>query len=264
MTGGDLELTTDRITARLVSGRGTRGGYSLVVGGTTQSHVNPDDPSDLQLEYVRLAVHAIEAAFPPAAPISALHLGGGALTIPRYLAHTRPGSEQHVVELYGELYDFVIEALPPAPGASITAEFADARAAVEGQPPGPRWDLVVVDVFSGNAVPGHCTTEGFFRSIAARLAPGGRVVVNSLLSSGRDFTREMAATLRAVFAHTAIIVSDAVLEDAPYGNLEFIASDEPLDLGLLERMLRREPRPIRVIAGEELDAFTGDAQARAD
>ena len=37
MTGGDLELTTDRISARLVSGRGTRGGYSLVVGGTTQS-----------------------------------------------------------------------------------------------------------------------------------------------------------------------------------------------------------------------------------
>jgi len=39
-----LELDGEHVSARLLPERGTHGGYSLVIEGTTQSHVNPDDP----------------------------------------------------------------------------------------------------------------------------------------------------------------------------------------------------------------------------
>ncbi len=112
MADATLELDGERVHARLVPNRGTNGGFSLVIDGTTQSHVNPDDPLDIQLEYVRHTTNLIDAWHPSDAPISALHLGGGALSIPRYVAATRPESRQHVVELHRELFEFVVDALP--------------------------------------------------------------------------------------------------------------------------------------------------------
>ena len=39
-----------------------------------------------------------DLAFPPGEPLRVLHLGGGALTLPRYLQHTRPASRQLVAD----------------------------------------------------------------------------------------------------------------------------------------------------------------------
>jgi spermidine synthase len=50
--------------------------------------------------------------------VHALHLGGGALTLPRYLAHTRPGSRQLVAEVDDALTDLVREHLPLPPGTA--------------------------------------------------------------------------------------------------------------------------------------------------
>ena len=44
-----LELDGEQVRARLLPERGANGGYSLVIEGTTQSHVNPLDPLDLKL-----------------------------------------------------------------------------------------------------------------------------------------------------------------------------------------------------------------------
>lgn len=263
MDDADLVLDSDRIEATLLAGRGTRGGYSLVIGGTTQSHVNPDDPTDLQLEYVRLATAAIDAAFDAGAPVRALHLGGGALTIPRYLAHTRPGSPQHVVELFGELYEFVVDAVPLPAGSIVTEEFDDARRAVERAEPGSR-DLVVVDVFSGSSAPAHCTTVEFFAAAARLLAPGGLLVVNTLLSSGADFTREVAATLAAVLPELAVVAPEANLGAAPVGNIVLAASDRPLDVDRLGEALAFEHRPVVVLTGDDARGFIGDAAVRSD
>ena len=62
----------------------------VVVDGTPQSHVDLDDPTHLAFEYVRRIGHAVDLL--PEGPVTALHLGAGALTLPRYVEATRPGS----------------------------------------------------------------------------------------------------------------------------------------------------------------------------
>ena len=78
----------------------------------------------------------------------ALHLGGGALTLPRYIAHTRPGSRQLVAEVDDALTELVRASLPLPSGHRIRVRAADAREVVESVRPGS-YDLVIADVFAG-------------------------------------------------------------------------------------------------------------------
>ena len=57
------------------------GTFELVVDGTPQSHVDLDDPTDLSFEYVRRMGHVIDRIGQPGQPITAVHLGAGALTL---------------------------------------------------------------------------------------------------------------------------------------------------------------------------------------
>ena len=104
-------------------------GWTLLVDGTAQSHVDLDDPTHLEFEYIRRIGHLIDLCAPPYAPLRALHLGGGAWTLARYVATTRPGSTQTVVELDGPLAEFVAHRLP-ADGMGIDVTVGDARAAL--------------------------------------------------------------------------------------------------------------------------------------
>jgi spermidine synthase len=82
-----------------------------------------------------------------------LHLGGGAWTLPRYVAATRPRSVQQVVELDAALVELVRTRLP-ADGLGLDVRVADARAALADVGPGA-YDVVVLDVF---AAPGSRRT----------------------------------------------------------------------------------------------------------
>lgn len=256
----DPRLATDRIAAKLVSGRGTNGGYSLVVDGTTQSHVNPDDPLDLQLEYVRLIAAIIDGTRPAGEPVSVLHLGGGALTMPRYIGATRPGSRQHVVELFEELYQFVVEHLPLSDD-TITAEFQDARASLEGA---GRYQVAIVDVFSGDVAPRHISTVQFFETLAGHLEPGGLVIVNTLATRGLEFTREVLATLGEVFGHSVAVANPQVITGEVIGNVELAASDAAIDATGIRERLAQQPRRIDVLDGESATELAGGAPVRHD
>src|ERR1700712_5032818 len=81
-------------TAELLADADRDGSWMLLVDGTPQSHVDLVDPTHLEFEYVRRMGHVLDLAGDTGAPLDALHLGGGALTLPRYLAVTPPGSQQ--------------------------------------------------------------------------------------------------------------------------------------------------------------------------
>src|SRR4051812_45138860 len=81
--------------------------FTLLLDGAPQSHVDLRDPTHLEFEYVRRMAAAIDLIAPPGQALRTLHLGGGALTLPRYVAATRPGSAQRVVEIDGALVEFV-------------------------------------------------------------------------------------------------------------------------------------------------------------
>ena len=185
----------DGSIARVVPSR-FAGGFELEVAGTPQSHVDLDDPTHLHFEYVARMAAVIDRLRMPGQPLTAIHLGGGALTLPRYLAHTRPGSRQQVIELEQPLIDLVRAELPLPRGAQVRVRIGDAREVAAKLPAGLQGaaDLVVSDVFAGAQTPAHLTTLEYYRVLAGLLAPGGVLLVNVADGAGLAFARRQVAT----------------------------------------------------------------------
>src|SRR5688500_12461251 len=157
-----VRAEVDHGLAELVGDPDRPQGWTLLLDGTAQSHVDLDDPTHLEFEYVRRLGHLVDLLAPPAAPLRALHLGGGGWTLPRYIATTRPGSAQQVVEIDAALVDLVSSRLP-ADGLGIDIVVGDARAALSRLPAGSL-DLVVLDAFAGARTPAHLTSAEFLRA----------------------------------------------------------------------------------------------------
>jgi len=250
----------DGSIARVVPSR-FAGGYELEVDGTPQSHVDPGDPTHLHFEYVARMGAVIDRLRLPGQPITAIHLGGGALTLPRYIAHTRPGSRQQVVELESALVDLVRGALPLPKGASIRVRHGDARAVLQAMPAGLKGtaDLLVSDVFAGAQTPAHVTSVEFYREVSTMLAPEGVLLVNLADGPGLAYARRQVATVRAVLPHVAVLAEAQVLKGRRFGNLVLVASAQPLPLEWLPRLMAAGPHPAKVATGREIDEMAQGA-----
>ncbi|MDQ3150598.1 MAG: fused MFS/spermidine synthase [Actinomycetota bacterium] len=238
-------------------------GWLLYLGGTAQSHVDLDDPTHLEFEYARRLGHVVDLMAPEGVPLRALHLGGGALTLPRYLAVTRPGSPQHVVENNEDLVALVVERLPLWPNWPVQVEIADAREALERVPAGTV-ELLVSDVFAGPRIPAHLTSREFVAAVRRALAGGGTYAANIADSAPLAFARSQLATVRSGFEHVCVLVEPTVLDGRRFGNLVLVASSEPLPVDELARRAAADPFPARVLHGTTLDALVGDAAPIVD
>ena len=246
------------LVAEIEDDRFVPGAVQLVVDGTPQSHVNLDDPSDLFFEYVRRIGHVIDLFRPSGAPISALHLGGGAFTLPRYVEATRPGSRQQVIEIEDALVDLVREHAPLPKRASIRVRRGDARAVLAKLPAGMQgaMDLVIVDIFAGARTPAHVSSLEFYDLIRPLLVPDGLVVLNAADGSGLPFVRGQAATLAARFANVVAVAEPQVLKGRRFGNVVLIASNGDVgELDWLPRLLAGGPHPARMLEGDEIAAL---------
>lgn len=242
------------------------GAYTLVVDGTPQSHVNVADPSQLFFEYVQRMGHVIDQLGLPGQPITAVHLGAGALTLPRYIEVTRPGSRQQVIELESDLVDLVRSALPWSKQASIRIRYGDARDVMGRLPAGLHGtvDLLIVDVFGGARTPAHVTSEEFYRSAASVLAPDGVILVNVADGPGLAFARGQAATLRSVVGHVAALAEPQILKGRRFGNVVLVGSPAPLPLDWMPRLLAGGPHPAKVVTGHELRDWIAGAAIVTD
>ena len=165
----------------------------LSIGGAEQSHVNLADPADIFYEYLRRIGHVVDLAAPWGEPITALHLGAGALTLARYIQATRPGSVQYAVELERELLDFVLQQLPLPEGTELHTVIGDARDALAELPAELRFDVVILDIFSGPEAPEHIACTEFYQEAAAQLTPRGVLIVNVGDEPGLTLVRSQVA-----------------------------------------------------------------------
>lgn len=242
------------------------GGWELDVDGTPQSHVDLDDPTHLHFEYVARMGAVIDRLRMPGQPLTAVHLGAGALTIPRYIEATRPGSRQQVIELEPALWDLVRENLPLARGASIRVRIGDAREGLARLPAGlvGAADLVVSDVYSGAQTPAHLTTVEFYTEAARFLAPDGVLLVNVADGAGLAFARRQVATVSRVLEHVIILAEVQTLKGRRFGNLVVAASRAPLPTEWLPRLMAAGPHPAKVAEGREVDDFARGARVSTD
>ena len=252
--------------AEIAPDRWVPGSYILTVDGTPQSHVNLDDPAQLFFEYVQRMGHVIDRIGMPGEPLTAVHLGAGAVTLPRGIEATRPGSRQQVVELETDLVDLVRAELPWSTKASIRVRHGDAREVLEKLPSGLHGsvDLLVVDVFSGARTPAHVTSIEFYRSAVRLLAPGGILLANIADGPGLAFARGQAATLQAAIGNVAALAEAQILKGRRFGNIVLVGSPAELPFEWMPRLLAAGPHPSKVVAGTELRDFIAGASVVTD
>jgi spermidine synthase len=293
-TGQAVQADVASGVAELVADADRPRAWTLRVDGIPQSHVDLDDPEYLEFEYMRRLGHLADLAAPAGEPLRVLHLGGGGLTLARYVAATRPGSRQLAVDSDAALVDLVRRLLPlDQPGrrtaagrsgagradakrsgagregaggagaARIRVRVGDARAVLE-EVRAASFDLVIADLFAGASTPAQVTTVEFAAAAAAALRPAGIFAAN--LGDGPPLThaRARVATVRAVFRHAGLIADPAVLRGRRFGNLVLAASDAELPVAGLARRTAGDPFPGRIVAGADLDRFAAGAKPVCD
>ncbi|MGC5563240.1 spermidine synthase [Streptomyces sp. FR-108] len=252
--GGVAELVPDRERGR---------GWTLLIDGAPQSHVDLDDPAYLGFEYQRRLGHVIDLVAPPGRPVHAVHLGGGALTLARYVAATRPRSTQQVAERDAALVQLVRRELPLDPNARIRVRSVDARDGLAKVPDG--WaDLVIADVFSGARTPAHLTSGEFLTEVRRVVKADGLYAANLADGPPLAHLRGQIATAAGVFPELALVADPTVLRGKRFGNAVLVASGRPLPVAELTRRAASDPHPARVEHGKALRDFTGGATPVTD
>ncbi len=252
--GGQAELIPDRERPHA---------WTLLIDSAPQSHVDLDDPAYLSFEYQRRLGHVADLVAPPGRPLQVVHLGGGAFTLARYIAATRPRSTQQIVELDAALVQLVRTRLPLDPTARIRVRSTDARAGLGKVPDG--WaDLVIADVFSGARTPAHLTSTEFLTEVRRVLRPGGHYAANLADGPPLAHLRAQVATAAALFGELALAADPTVLRGRRFGNAVLLASDAPLQVAELTRRVASDPHPGRVEHGKGLVDFTGGAAVVTD
>lgn len=265
LSGQYAELTADDLTENgVVLSTGPEPGEMA-----EQSHVEVGDPGYLLHDYTYRMGSVLQAAaerlWGPGdaadderapGPATALHLGAGALTLPRWMDHRWPGMRQAVVDIESELVGFVLEHVPmDNPPESIVA---DAAAVLEpgGALAGRRFDVVIVDLFNSADAPASLTSPEFCAQVLETLTPDGLLLVNLGDDAGMGFARHLVGTLLEAMDdpdRALLTAPDAVLDAREEGNLVFAATPSA-PFAEFERQLiwAAGPHPGDVYSGSEL------------
>jgi len=198
-SGSAFRADIDSGVAELVADADRPRAWTLRVDGIPQSHVDLDDPLYLEFEYMRRLGHLADLAAPAGEPLRVMHLGGGGLTLARYVAAARPGSSQLAVDADGALVNLVRRLLPlDQPPRRASAGRPSAGRASAGQ---------------GSAGQGS----------AARA--GGRSGTGRSGKGRSDAAR--AGTERARAGRVRIRVGDAraILAEVPAGSFDLVIAD---------------------------------------
>jgi spermidine synthase len=251
-----VERRTDLAWAEVIPEGGRPWRRLLRLDDEDCSYVDLRDPTHLDFAYVRRLGDLVDVVAAPNAPIDALHLGGGGFTLPRYVAATRPGSRQVVAEVDAGLVALAREHLGLRPSPILHVRHADARAVVGRRAPASA-DLVVLDAYVGTEIPAHLATLEFAALARRTLRADGIFAANVIDAPPMPVTRALAATLRAVFPHVALVAARKFVRGRQGGNGVLLAARRPLPIDGLRTRALRGGAPELVVSGPDLHTFVG-------
>jgi spermidine synthase len=207
---------------------------TLLLDGRESGVVDLQDPTRLTFAYMRRIADLIDHFRPPGSAIDALHVGGGACALPRYVQATRAHSRQLVLEWDAGVLKLAREHLGLRPSARLRLKVGDAAeliTAIEDR----SQDLVVGDAFDGPHVPPQLSTPEFLAHVRRVLRPAGVYALNVIDVPGLQEVGAHDALARAAFAHVAWIAPPGVLRGRAPGNVVLLASAVPLPIEALAR-----------------------------
>jgi spermidine synthase len=224
---------------------------TLRIDGTDQSYVDLDDPARLEFDYVQRMADAIDGHGVPGEPLRCVHVGGAGMTLPRYVAATRPRSAQIVLEPDEEVTALVRERLPLPRHSGIKVRPVDGRTGIAAMRDDFA-DVVVVDAFDGDRVPADLTTREFFGDLARVTVPPGLVLLNLADHAPFPYLRRAVRGVCDAFAHVVLSAEPATLKGRRFGNVLVMASQHELPWQALARRAASSPFPYRVLPYREV------------
>lgn len=237
-------------------------GRILVLDRLRHSYVDTHDPSHLEFAYVRAIAAGIDASFAPGEALDVLHIGAGGMTLPRYLAQTRPGSTGRVLEIDEGVLRLVRERIGPEP-SDVRVTVGDARVGL-AQQPAAAYEVVVGDAFGSVAVPWHLATSEAVEQVARTLRPGGIYALNVIDRPPLALLDAQVATVRSVFPHVVVVSGHSTLRGETGGNAVLLASDAALDVARLRSLLEDRDPSLGVLAGPPLEQVAGRGAVLSD
>lgn len=240
--GRQIQIVTDRDRAAA---------FTLRVDGTEQSYVDLDDPLRLEFDYVQRMADAIDGHAEPGQPLRVVHIGGAAMTLPRYVAATRPRSAQIVLEPDEEMTALVRERIPLPRHSGIKVRPLDGRSGVAAMRDDFA-DIVVLDAFDGDRIPAALTTAEFFVDVARVATSDGLVLLNLADHAPFPYLRRAVRGVCDAFTHVMISAEPATLKGRRFGNVMVAASQAPLAWERLARTAASSPLPYRVLPYREV------------
>ena len=238
-------------------------GRTLVLDGLRHSYVDLADPTHLEFAYVRTIAATIETLHPSSDPVRAYHLGGGGLTIPRWLAQVRPGSTSIVSEIDPGVLEIDRDRLGLETGPALQVRIEDGRLGL-GRIEDDSRDIVVGDAFGGISPPWHLTTAEAIGDVRRVLTDDGAYIANVIDYGPLAFARAETATVGSVFRHVAVAAEPAAFDLDGGGNMIIVGSDLPIDVDVLQDSLDSRGVPWRVLTGPPLDEWVADARVLTD
>ncbi len=243
----------------IIADRDRTNGFVLRIDGTDQSYVDLDDPTALEFDYVQRIADVIDAHGTPGETLRFVHIGGAGMTLPRYVAATRPRSAQIVLEPDEEVTELVRDQLPLQRNSGIKVRPVDGRAGLSAMRPDFA-DIIVLDAFDGARIPADLVTAEFFEMAAAVLVDDGLFLLNLADRAPFAYVRRVLRGVCDHFPTVMISAEPATLKGRRFGNLLVVASRGPIPWESLARRAASSPLPYRVLPYREVvDRFAGGA-----
>jgi hypothetical protein len=258
LRSADLILRPGADGALLVPDLAYERAFTLRVGRTDQSYVDLDDPLRLEFDYVQRLVDVLDSVAEPGQRLRMIHVGGAGMTLPRYVAATRPSSAQIVLEPDTELTAFVRRHLPLPTRSGIRVRGIDGRRGIAALRDGYA-DLVIIDAFVGARVPAELTTAEFLADARRALSDHGVIIINLTDRGPLCYVRRVLAGVRLAFPHVLLCAESSTLKGRRFGNVIIAGGATPLPYASIADQAGRPPFPYRVMHGGRLRQMLADA-----
>jgi hypothetical protein len=263
VSGDDLVLRPGPDGARLIRDLAYPRAFTLRVGRTDQSYVDLDDPRRLEFDYLEQIAVVVDTVAPPGVAVRVAHLGGAAMSLPRYVAATRPRSAQLVFEPDAELTAFVRTHLPLPARSGVRVRAVDGRSGVAALRNGSI-DLVILDAFVGPRTPAELTTLECWTELRRVLTADGTVIANITDRGPLGYARRVLAGLAACFTSRLLLAESSTLKGRRFGNVILVGSGRPLATEEVAAAAGRVLYPYRVLSGARLTQLLAEAAPFTD
>ena len=259
MSSASLVLRPGRDGAFLVPDLAYPRAFTLRIGRTDQSYVDLDDPLRLEFDYVQRLADVVDSVTEPGQRLRVVHIGGAAMTLPRYIAATRPGSAQIVLEPDVELTAFVRKHLPLPVRSGIKVRGTDGCRGIAELRDGYA-DLVIIDAFVGARVPAELTTNEFLEDARRSLSDHGVIILNLTDRGPLGYARRVLAGVRQVFPHVLLCAESSTLKGRRFGNVIIAGGGTALPYSAIAERAGQSPFPYRVLRGARLNQLLADSK----